>query len=145
MAYVHLHTHLFSNPQPSRRRGKLSRTALSCGLGRTTPNTRQTLTAVLVLPLNVSNAQSVEEVRARHKKEVKALDGAGRKLIKQANKNKKKVAEAEAKIAEVGGRVGLLLDSLLACLSWALFGVLLSRERLLRACCCGKLRSAKQE
>lgn len=44
----------------------------------------------------------MEEVKTRHKKEVKALDGTGRKLIKQANKNKKKVAEAEAKIAEVG-------------------------------------------
>lgn len=42
-------------------------------------------------------------MKTRHKKEVKALDGTGRKLIKQANKNKKKVAEAEAKIAEVGG------------------------------------------
>ncbi len=46
--------------------------------------------------------QSVEDVKARHKKELKALDGTGRKLVKQANKNKKKVAEAEAKIAEVG-------------------------------------------
>lgn len=42
-------------------------------------------------------------MKARHKKELKALDGTGRKLIKQANKNKKKVAEAEAKIAQVRG------------------------------------------
>lgn len=40
-------------------------------------------------------------MKARHKKEIKALDGTGRKLIKQANKNKKKLAEAEARIAEV--------------------------------------------
>lgn len=45
--------------------------------------------------------QSVEEVQARHKKELKALDGTGRKLVKQANKNKAKLVEAEAKIAKV--------------------------------------------
>lgn len=49
----------------------------------------------------VSRKQSVEEVQARHKKELKALDGTGRKLVKQANKNKAKVAEAEARIAKV--------------------------------------------
>eukprot|EP00752_Nemacystus_decipiens_P006777 g6086.t1 len=49
----------------------------------------------------MADSESVDEVKTRHKKELKALDGTGRKLIKQANKNKKKVAEAEAKIAEM--------------------------------------------
>ncbi|CBJ29778.1 conserved unknown protein [Ectocarpus siliculosus] len=49
----------------------------------------------------MAGSESVDEVKARHKKEIKALDGTGRKLIKQANKNKKKVAEAEARIAEM--------------------------------------------
>lgn len=40
-------------------------------------------------------------VKARHKKELKALDGTGRKLLKQANKNKAKTADAEKKIAQV--------------------------------------------
>lgn len=45
--------------------------------------------------------QTVEEVKARHKKELKAQEGSGRKLLKQANKNKAKTAEAESKIAKV--------------------------------------------
>lgn len=40
-------------------------------------------------------------MRARHKKELKALEGNGRKLVKQANKNKANLAEAESKIAQV--------------------------------------------
>lgn len=46
--------------------------------------------------------QTLDDVKARHKKELKALDGSGRKLLKQANKNKAKTAEAESKIAQVG-------------------------------------------
>lgn len=45
--------------------------------------------------------KSVEEVKARHKKELKTLDGSCRKLLKQANKNKAKTAEAEKKIIKV--------------------------------------------
>lgn len=44
----------------------------------------------------------MEDVRARHKKELKALEGNGRRLLKQANKNRAKIAEAEAKVAKVG-------------------------------------------
>lgn len=45
--------------------------------------------------------QTMEEVRARHKKELKTLDGSCRKLLKQANKNKAKIAEAEKKNIKV--------------------------------------------
>lgn len=63
--------------------------------------------------VRVFRLQSVEEVQARHKKEVKALDGTGRKLVKQANKNKAKLLEAEAKIAKV--RRGLVQLATMSC------------------------------
>ena len=54
-----------------------------------------------ISPEHDDGYQTVEEVKARHKKELKALEGSGRKLLKQANKNKAKVMEAESKIAKV--------------------------------------------
>lgn len=74
----------------------------------------------LLFSLAFRKHQSVEEVKSRHKKEVKALDGTGRKLIKQANKNKKKVAEAEAKIAEVGAWVDKWMVCWPPMLTWVL-------------------------
>lgn len=53
-------------------------------------------------------------MQARHKKEVKALSGSGRKLLKQANKNKAKLAEAEAQIAKVC-RYGLVQSTTTSC------------------------------
>ncbi|CAM9634046.1 unnamed protein product [Choristocarpus tenellus] len=47
-------------------------------------------------------SETVEDVKARHKKELKAMTGEARGMLKQANKNKKKKAEAEALIVKMG-------------------------------------------
>ena len=47
-------------------------------------------------------AETRHAMEARHKAELRELEARARFLIKQANKNKKKVAEAEAVSKQVG-------------------------------------------